>query len=118
MPLPEIAVRDRPRTAISGKGIPVSRDGRYLLMHNPVHLLALEAIASVLAAVRGRRSSGGGDVRQRFDLVARAERDVRSGETQELAPGHAIAGTAPLLLPARALGPDAPVPYYLSAMLA
>lgn len=100
---------------LASKGIPASRSGRYLLLHNPVHLLGVEAIASVLAALRSGRGSGGEDVRQRFDLVGRAMRDFAPGERLTLGPRHALANMAPLIVPAQALGPEAPLPYYLAA---
>ena len=100
---------------IAGKGIPASDDGRHLLLHNPVHLLGMEAPASLLAALRLGRGTGGEDVRPRFDLVARARRELQSGEPLDLGPRHALPMADPLVLPARALGPDAPVPYYIAA---
>lgn len=100
---------------LAAKGIPGSGDGRHLMLHNPVHLLGVEAAASVLAAVRERRSTGGAEVRQGFDLVARASRALPAGTSLALGPRHVLPGADPLLVPARALAPDAPVPYYLAA---
>jgi len=100
---------------LASKGIPDSGDGRYLLMHNPVHLLGVEAPISVLSAVRDRRSTGGDDVCQRYDLVARAVRDLAVGETLDMGARHTVPGVEPLLMPARPLGAEVPVPYYLAA---
>ncbi|MDJ1158660.1 flagellar biosynthesis protein FlgA [Chelatococcus sp. SYSU_G07232] len=100
---------------LAAKGIPGDGEGRYLLLHNPVHLLGVEAPISVLSAVHDGRSTGGDEVRQRYDLVARAERDFAAGETLDMGARHALSGVAPLLVPARPLGPEAPVPYYLAA---
>ena len=65
---------------LAGKGIPGAAEGRYLLLHNPVHLLGVEAVASVLAAARGAAPLGDEEVRPRFDLAARAARDIAAGE--------------------------------------
>ena len=100
---------------LAGKGIPGSDDGRTLLLHNPVHLLGVEAPASLLAALRLGRGTGGEDVRPRFDLVARANRNLAPGEALDLGPRHTLPMADPLVLPARTLGPDAPVPYYVAA---
>jgi predicted homoserine dehydrogenase-like protein len=98
---------------LAGKGIPASEDGRYLMLNNPVHLLGAEAPMSVLAAARLGVSTGGGEVRQRFDLCARAARDLAAGTRLELGERHAVDGLDHLLLPARPIGGEAPVPYYL-----
>ena len=99
---------------LAGKGIPGSDDGRYLMLHNPVHLLGVEAPASIIAAARTGRGTGG-NPRPRFDLCARATRDLAQGEAMPLGARHTVPNTAPLVLPARPLGPDAPAPYYLVA---
>jgi predicted homoserine dehydrogenase-like protein len=99
---------------LASKGIPASEDGRYLLLHNPVHLLGSEAPASVLGAIRDGRSSGGADVRQRFDLVARLERTFAKGERIVLGERHAIPGTSPEIAPAAPLQEGAALPYYLA----
>ena len=99
---------------LASKGIPASEDGRYLLIHNPVHLLGSEAPASLLAAIEAGRSTGGADVRQRFDLVARLTRDVAQGERILLGDRHAIPDTSPEIAPAAPLQGDAPLPYYLA----
>ncbi len=99
----------------AGKGIPCSPDGRYVLIHNPVHLLGAEAPMSALSAALLGQSTGGADVRPRFDLTARASRDLQPGETLTMGYRHVIEGLEPQLTPARALQPDAPVPYYLTS---
>lgn len=99
------------------KGHPVSPDGRFLLLHNPVHLLGVEAIASVLAAVRcapdAHRTQPA--VRQRFDLVGRANRALAAGETLALAARHSIDALDPLIMPAQPASDEACMPYYLAA---
>jgi predicted homoserine dehydrogenase-like protein len=100
---------------LAEKGIPGSGDGRYLMLHNPVHLLGAEAPISVLSAVRDGRSTGGEDVLPRWDLVGRAMRDFAAGEVLALGARHALPDVEPLLVPAAPLGSAAPVPYYLAA---
>ena len=60
----------------AAKGMPASPDGRYVMLHNPVHLLGAEAPMSALSAALLSATTGGSDVRQRVDLVARAHRDL------------------------------------------
>jgi len=98
---------------LQSKGLPTSPDGRHLLIHNPVHLLGLEAIASILAAARGPRSDG--TAKPRYDLVGRANRAIAPGEVLKLGPRHAIESMDPLLLPAQAVAGPNPLPYYLAA---
>ena len=100
---------------LASKGIPASGDGRYLLLHNPVHLLGVEALASLYSAVHLGRSTGGKDPRQRFDLVARTTRAFAAGELLTIGERHEIPDLAPLILPARGDEPTAPIPYYLAA---
>ena len=100
---------------LAGKGIPGGGGGRYLLLHNPVHLLGVEAVASVLAAARGRAPFGDSEARPRFDLVARARRDVEAGELLALGERHTIEALDPLILPAAPITMQSRVPYYLAA---
>lgn len=101
---------------LASKGIPGSTCGRYLLLHNPVHLLGAEAPATLLdlPALAARPVEGEG-VRPRYDLAARATQSLPAGSTLELGARHAVAGLEPLLLPARPAEGDNPVPYYLAA---
>jgi predicted homoserine dehydrogenase-like protein len=100
---------------LAGKGIPGAGAGRYLLLHNPVHLLGVEAVASVLAAARGGAPLGDAEVRPRFDLAARAARDIAAGEVLALGARHAIEALEPLVLPAQPIAMQGRVPYYLAA---
>lgn len=98
----------------AAKGIPTCRAGRHVLLHNPVHLLGAEAAMSMLSAVQFGCSTGGGDVRPRVDLVARAARDLEPGELLVMGARHVVEGLAHELVPARPLGPDVALPYYLA----
>ena len=68
---------------------------------------------SVLSAARLGSSTGGTEVRPRYDLVARARRDLAAGETLAIGARHQIEPLDHLLMPARPLGSGAPAPYYL-----
>ena len=62
---------------LASKGIPASKDGRYLLLHNPIHLLGVEApdlgpvrrpqwaVFRRLRREAARRSGGAGESRPR-----------------------------------------------------
>jgi predicted homoserine dehydrogenase-like protein len=99
---------------LASKGIPASEDGRYLLLHNPVHLLGSEAPASLLSAIYHGRSTGGAEPRQRFDLVARATRNFAKGERIALGDRHSIPDTSAEIAPAAPLHGEAALPYYLA----
>jgi len=98
----------------AAKGMPTCPQSRYVLLHNPVHLLGAEAAMSVLSAVQLGCSTGGADVRPIVDLVASAARDLEAGEVLAMGARHEIAGLAYSLQPAQPLRADAPLPYYLA----
>jgi predicted homoserine dehydrogenase-like protein len=100
---------------LAGKGMPTSRDGRLGMLHNPVHLLGVEALISILAAAREGRPTAQAR-RPGVDLVVRALRDLGAGE--RLAMGghfHEIEGADGRLLPAAPISPEAAVPFHLAA---
>lgn len=100
-------------TLLAAKGLPVSRDGTRLMLHNPVHLLGAEAAISMLEAAepRGR----GALPSPRVDLVGVTTEALSEGQVLALGERHALSGVAPRLLPAAALERSAPLPYYLAA---
>lgn len=98
----------------AAKGMPASPDGRYVLLHNPVHLLGAEAAVSMLSAAQLGCSTGGAEVKPLVDLVATAARDLEAGEVLEMGPRHEIPGLGYALQPGAALGPERAVPYYLA----
>lgn len=101
---------------LAGKGHIMSRDRRHAMLPIPRHLLGLEAATSVLDAVVHGRSSGAQQPQPVVDLVARATRTLAAGTRLEMGGHHhTIPGTAAELLPAAALGPGVPVPFYLAA---
>jgi predicted homoserine dehydrogenase-like protein len=100
---------------LKDKGLPVSRDNRYALLHNPVHLLGMEAPVSILAACVEGRSSSGDDVRPRVDLVARTTQAFKAGSRLDLAYRHSVDGLDALLLEAKPASGSNPIPYYMAA---
>ena len=98
----------------AAKGMPTCPQSRYVLLHNPVHLLGAEAAMSVLSAVQLGCSTGGADVKPVVDLVASAARDLETGEVFTMGARHEIAGLAYELQPAQPLAADAALPYYLA----
>jgi predicted homoserine dehydrogenase-like protein len=96
------------------KGIPTSPDGRYVLLHNPVHLLGAEAPLSALSVAAFGSTTGTDDVRPRVDLVAEAARDLEPGEVLTMGARHVIGGLTHRLMPAQAIGLRKPLPYYLA----
>jgi predicted homoserine dehydrogenase-like protein len=100
---------------LAGKGIPVDRAGRHMLLYNPSHLLGVEAPMTILLAGLLGRSSGAVAPRPVGDVVAVATRDLARGTPLVLDARHAIDGIAARLEKARGLAPNAPVPFYLAA---
>jgi predicted homoserine dehydrogenase-like protein len=99
----------------AAKGMPTCPQGRYVLIHNPVHLLGAEAAMSILSAVKLRSSTGSRDVRPVVDLIGVTDRDLVVGEVLTIGTRHVIPGLSHRLEPACPLGPDAPLPYYMCA---
>lgn len=98
---------------LRGKGIPVSGDGSHALLHNPVHLLGIEAPVSLINAVFLNAPSA--RLAPCWDMHARATRPLAAGTRLEIGERHAIPGVETLLASARAVAERAPVPYYMAA---
>jgi|Laugresbdmm110dd_1035094.scaffolds.fasta_scaffold15937_2 predicted homoserine dehydrogenase-like protein len=101
----------------ASKGIPTCPDNKYVLIHNPVHLLGAEATLSVLSAVSLQCSTGSSQVRPLVDLVAIAQTDLEVGQMLEMGERHVINGLTHALHPAKILSQSNPIPYYLCAGL-
>ncbi|TCK30261.1 putative homoserine dehydrogenase-like protein [Ancylobacter aquaticus] len=101
---------------LAEKGHVVSRSGATAMLYLPRHLLGVEAATTILEAALLGASSGGMDPHPHLDLVARATQHLPAGGV--LAMGghhHTIEGATAELVPAMALTPDAPAPFYLAA---
>lgn len=95
------------------KGIPVSDEGGYALLHNPVHLLGIEAPLSLLAAVHLGAPTA--RLRPLWDMHARATRLLGAGTVLRIGERHAIPGVETFLAQAQPVRAHAPVPYYMAA---
>lgn len=98
---------------LRAKGIPVSADGATALLHNPVHLLGIEAPISLFNARLLHAPSAA--LQPRCDLIARASRALAAGTTLAIGARHAVDGVSPELVEAAPLADDGPLPYYLAA---
>jgi predicted homoserine dehydrogenase-like protein len=96
---------------LAEKGIPTSADGRCAMLHNPVHLLGIEAPISLLQSMVLKRPAA--QLAPRVDLVGRAERKLAAGTLLEAGERHSIPGVEPELADAApARGANA-VPFYM-----
>jgi predicted homoserine dehydrogenase-like protein len=98
---------------LKDKGIPSSADGRVALLHNPVHLLGIEAPLTLLQAMALKQPAA--KLAPRCDLAARAVQPLAAGTTLALGERHSVTGVEPLLMPAAPARDAHPVPYYLAA---
>ena len=98
---------------LKDKGIPVSADGATALLHNPVHLLGIEAPMSLLSAALLHAPAAA--LQPRCDLVARANRHLAAGTRLAIGTRHAIDGLMPELAGAAPLADAGALPYYLAA---
>jgi predicted homoserine dehydrogenase-like protein len=96
------------------KGHVLSRNGRYACIYLPYHLMGLETPMTIFSALLLGRPTGSAAQLPRAQMVARACRDFKAGET--LAMGghnHHIDGTVALLL--ERTEAEGLAPYYLAA---
>lgn len=102
-------------SVLAGKGHPVSNDGAHALLYNAQHLLGVEAPMSLFEACLLNLPSGSTAPRQRYDLIARAARDLMAGEvfTVDDAHHHEMSALTPAIEAFRPIGTNGPVPYYL-----
>jgi len=101
---------------LAEKGHLVSRTGNHATILLPRHLLGLEAATSVLEAAIHGASAGAAVPKPRYDLVARAQRDLPAGSVLVMGGHHhTIDGATAELRPAAPLSDTAPAPFYLAA---
>lgn len=98
---------------LRGKGIPVSGDGGYALLHNPVHLLGIEALVSLINAIHLRAPAA--HLSPSYDMHARATQPLSAGSLLEIGERHAMRGVEATLAKAGPVGERAPLPYYMAA---
>jgi len=116
-----VVVRCHDRDAwslLAGKGHVLAPDQKTALLYLPRHLLGLEAATSVIGAAGLGVSSGACAPRPVLDLVGKATTDIPAGTRLRMGGHHhSIGQVAPVLLDARVLADDAPMPFYLMADL-
>ncbi|MEO1016675.1 MAG: hypothetical protein AAFY56_03155 [Pseudomonadota bacterium] len=96
------------------KGIPVSRNEKYVLVYNPTHLLGVEAPFSLLVAHKLGLSTGSNLVEPVCDMGMLATEDLAAGTTlTDQGYHHRIIGVDPVLLDHAKLTGDAPLPYFM-----
>jgi predicted homoserine dehydrogenase-like protein len=96
---------------LAEKGIPTSADGRCAMLHNPVHLLGIEAPITLLQSMALKRPAA--TLQPRVDLVGRAATKLLAGTLLEAGERHSIPGVEPELADAApARGANA-VPFYM-----
>lgn len=101
---------------LAEKGHVVARSGKAAMIYLPRHLRGLEAATSVLEAALHGVSSGGVEPRPRFDLVARAGRDLPAGAILSMGGHHhGIEGVTAELHPAVAANGGNAAPFYLAS---
>lgn len=111
-----LAVPDAETGALfRAKGIPVSADGRHVLVYNPTHLLGVEAPVSIILPHRLGLATGSRTVSPVCDVTMRAVIDLPEG-TLLTGSGthHRVQGVEPLLSDHAPLAPTSPVPWYLA----
>jgi predicted homoserine dehydrogenase-like protein len=98
------------------KGHVLGRSGRTAMLYLPRHLLGIEAATSLFEAALRGISSGAEVPAHHADLIAVADRDFAPGERLEMGGHHhSIDGASSRIVPASALGPDSPAPFYLAS---
>jgi predicted homoserine dehydrogenase-like protein len=101
---------ERSREILRGGGVHSNREGSATLLTRPYHLLGVEAIHSMCAAVLRGETVSAGEYLPRFDVLARAARDLPAGTL--LGTDHSPE-LEPFLAPAAALAGDRPLPVAL-----
>lgn len=97
---------------LAEKGIPTSADGRCAMLHNPVHLLGIEAPITLLQSMVLKRPAA--QLAPRVDLVGRAERELAAGTLLEAGERHSIPGVEPELADAAPARGGNAVPFYMA----
>ena len=101
---------------LRGKGHVVARNTKTAMLFISQHTLGVEAPMSILSAALLNLPTGATAPEPRIDLVARATRDFKQGETLHITDPHhhAVAGLDPELANAERDHPGSPVPYYMA----
>ncbi len=98
------------------KGHVVAANGKTAMLCNPQHLLGVEAPITILSAALLGLPTGAARAKPEVDLIARTSKAFKAGDVLTItdAHHHEVAGLAPELIPAVAIGDGQPCPYYLA----
>lgn len=97
------------------KGVPISRNGKTAMIYYPAHYLGFEALYSVFSVGRLGLPTGSDKPTPRYDLVAKANRDMKAGtELKAVGHHHVIDGFDGILRPAARIDENIQLPYYLA----
>lgn len=96
---------------LAEKGIPTSADGKVAMLHNPVHLLGIEAPITLLQSMALKRPAA--KLEPRVDLVGRAQATLAAGTRLEAGERHSIPGVEPELADAAPVRGASAVPFYM-----
>ncbi len=100
---------------LKDKGVPVSRNGKTAMIYYPAHYLGFEALYSVFSVGKLGLPTGSDNPTPRYDLVAKANRDMKAGtELKAVGHHHVIDGFDGILRPAARIDANIQLPYYLA----
>ena len=102
---------DYSRQILTTKGLIANRAGTAALVYRPYHLCGVETPLSILCAAMLQVPTGATEYLPRFDAVAEAAVDLAAGEAVG---GDSSKRLRVRIRPARAVGPDAPLPLSLA----
>ena len=103
---------DYSRRILTTKGLISNHRGTVALVYRPYHLCGVETAMSVLCAGLLGVATGAREYLPRVDVFARAEVDLKAGDT--VLADHSEALRA-LMCPAQPLTTDGPLPFYLAS---
>ena len=100
---------------LRAKGHVVSQDLSRAAVFLPYHFLGVQTANSIFSAVDLGLPTGSMNSLPRVDLGIVAAEPLAAGRALTMSRDHVLAGTRPILVPARPMGPGQTIPYYLAA---
>ena len=102
---------DYSRYFLKLKGLLSNAFGSVMLIYRPYHLCGVETPISILSAALLGTPTGATDLLPRFDVVARAARDLQAGGVVGKDSGS---GLSMLMVPAQPVTDESPLPYFMA----
>lgn len=100
---------------LKDKGVPVSKNGKTAMIYYPAHYLGFEALFSVFSIGMLGLPTGSDNPTPRYDLVAKANRDMAKGtHLKAVGHHHVIDGFDGIIRPAARIDRNIQLPYYLA----